>query len=121
MDGVSLVSSLFPGAVDPAFWNIAAAADFDADGKADLLWQGANGDVWVWLMDGGTVKTADSLGNLGPGWRVRAVSDFTGDGKADVVWRFVDGTTYLWIMDGASIGATPQLPNPGGTWEIVAP
>ena len=121
MDGVSLVSSLFPGAVDPAFWNIAAAADFDADGKADLLWQGANGDVWVWLMDGGTVKTADSLGNLGPGWRVRAVSDFTGDGKADVVWRFVDGTTYLWIMDGASIGATPQLPNPGGTWEIVTP
>jgi hypothetical protein len=33
-------------------WHAKAAADFDADGKADILFQNTNGTPAVWLMDG---------------------------------------------------------------------
>jgi hypothetical protein len=33
------------------------AADFNADGKADILWQNADGTPAVWLMNGTGVST----------------------------------------------------------------
>jgi hypothetical protein len=30
------------------------AADFNGDGKADLLWQGTDGSLAIWLMNGPT-------------------------------------------------------------------
>jgi hypothetical protein len=33
---------------------VALAADFDGDGKADILWQNTDGSLAIWLMDGGS-------------------------------------------------------------------
>ena len=33
-------------------WHVKASADFDGDGKADILWQGNDGTAAMWLMDG---------------------------------------------------------------------
>ena len=33
-------------------WHVKAAADFNGDGKADILWQNDNGQAAIWLMNG---------------------------------------------------------------------
>jgi hypothetical protein len=35
-------------------WTPIRAADFNGDGKADILWQNTDGSLAIWLMDGGT-------------------------------------------------------------------
>ena len=50
-----------------------ATADFNGDGKADILWQNDNGTPAVWLMDGGG-RACDGSGAgrfRGPSWRRR--------------------------------------------------
>jgi uncharacterized delta-60 repeat protein len=121
MNGLSIASGGYVGAVDPAAWTLVGAADFSGDGKADFLWRHTSGDTWVWLMNGATFQAAGGIGNPGTSWSVRALGDFDGDGKADLVWRHTDGTTYLWKMNGTSVAAFLPIANPGGTWEVVAP
>ena len=36
-------------------WHVKEAEDTDGDGKADILWQNADGTLAVWLMDGTSV------------------------------------------------------------------
>ena len=36
----------------PAPWHEVGTADFNGDGKSDILWQNTNGTPAVWLMDG---------------------------------------------------------------------
>jgi FG-GAP repeat protein len=35
-----------------AVWSIISTADFDGDGKSDILWTTAAGGVAIWGMDG---------------------------------------------------------------------
>jgi hypothetical protein len=121
MNGLSIASGGFVGAVDPATWTLVGAADFSGDGKADFLWRHTSGDTWVWLMNGANFMSAGGIGNPGAGWSVRSFGDFDGDGKSDLVWRHTDGTTYLWRMNGLSVSAFDPVANPGGSWEVVAP
>jgi membrane-bound lytic murein transglycosylase B len=34
-------------------WTPVRAADFNGDGKADILWQNTDGSLAIWLMNGG--------------------------------------------------------------------
>ena len=43
-----------------------AVSDFDGDGMSDILWRHANGDVAIWLMNGGQVKVGLSVASVGP-------------------------------------------------------
>jgi hypothetical protein len=115
------VSGTFVGAVDPAAWTLAGAADFSGDGKGDFLWRHTTGDTWIWLMNNGVFQSAGGIGNPGAGWSVKSLADLDGDGKSDLVWRHTDGTTYLWRMNGVTPVAYEPVSNPGGTWDIVAP
>ena len=50
MDGTNVSSAA--GLLNTgATWHVAAAADFNGDGKSDILWQNANGTPAIWLMD----------------------------------------------------------------------
>jgi subtilisin family serine protease len=120
-DGYANTGTVSMGVVDPALWMLLAADDFNGDGKGDLLWRASTGEVYVWLMDCGTLISATSLGNPGGAWSIKSVGDLTHDGKADLVWRHTDGTTYLWTMDGGSVSSMAPVANPGGSWQIVAP
>src|SRR5882672_9635573 len=77
---IMLCASLFSGG--------AFAADFNGDGKADILWrQNGTGSTSIWLMDGGTIQSTAGGWNVTTDWVVQAVGDFNGDGKADILWR----------------------------------
>jgi len=73
-------------------WHVAAVADFDNNGTADLIWQnnstgqvtvnfyggpgGATYQGWCWLNINSNV-----------GWNVVGAADFNGDGVPDLVWQ----------------------------------
>jgi FG-GAP-like repeat len=47
------------------------AADFNGDGKADILWQNADGTPAVWLMNGLNVVSGANVGfDPGTNWHV---------------------------------------------------
>jgi hypothetical protein len=55
MQGVDILDSVLlnPHYVTDNNWKIAGAADFDGDGKTDIVWQEhTQGWIGVWLMNG---------------------------------------------------------------------
>ena len=84
-----------------AGYQVKFAADFNGDGKTDLLWVNpADGSVAVSLMDSYSATSTQTY-SLG-GWTPVAVGDFNGDGKADIVWKGNDGSIAIWLMNGAA-------------------
>jgi hypothetical protein len=123
MDGVNVLAT-GPALSNPGgpAWHAMEAADFNGDGKADILWQNDNGAPSVWLMDGVNVlATGPVLFNPGPSWHTKAAADFNGDGKADILWQNDSGAAAIWLMDGVNVLSTgPVLPNPGPSWHALA-
>jgi Hydrazine synthase alpha subunit middle domain/FG-GAP-like repeat len=106
------------GLVAPGNWTVSHIADFNADGKADLLFRHDNGSVTLWLMNG--VNMVSSVGLLGtdPDWRVSHVGDFNGDGKADILWRHTNGAVTMWLMDGINVTSRVGLLGPDPLWSV---
>jgi hypothetical protein len=113
MNGVSLIAQqwITPNCVDPS-WRISGYADFDKDGKMDLLFQNvSSGQILVWLLNGTTLKEQLWL-SAQPStsaWRVAALGDFDGDSKVDVILQNRDdGRMLAWLLNGAK-GVTLKL------------
>jgi len=125
MDGMSVASSGNAGTIPISWgWTVKGVADFDGDGKADILMRNANtGQVAVWLMDGLTCVSDGSPATVPVswGWVIQGVGDFDGDTKADVLWRNENtGQVSVWLMNGltiASDGSPATIPVSWG-WEI---
>jgi FG-GAP-like repeat/Lectin C-type domain/FG-GAP repeat len=96
-------------------WKMIAAADFNGDGKDDILWRNdRNGENAVWFMDANTITTdnryksdeqffVDRIRFIDTNWEMVGAGDFDGDGKADIAWRKeVTGENAIWLMDGIS-------------------
>ena len=65
-----------------------APADFDGDGKTDILWRHTTtGTVAIWLMNGAIVSSIGVPGAIPSDWQIKGVGDFDGDAKADVLWQ----------------------------------
>lgn len=90
MNGAQRLSqhSLNPGQV-PAGWKVAGSADFNQDGRADLLLRNsATGALKLWYMKG-YLRTGEAnvspASVADPDLEVVGVGDFNGDGKPDVL------------------------------------
>ncbi|HWI87774.1 MAG TPA: FG-GAP-like repeat-containing protein [Sphingomicrobium sp.] len=81
-------------------WHVAGIADFNGDGKDDILWRNDNGAMFDSLgtANGGvTDNGSDSFVNVDTSWQVAGVGDFNGDGKADILWRNVNGAVFDFL------------------------
>lgn len=107
-------------------WTIAGAADFDADGYADLLWRDATtGALLVSFLKGVKPQGGRSvaLEASETSWRVASLGDVNVDGRADIIWQHADGRLAAWILNNGTLVETTSL-NPGlvedVAWRIAA-
>jgi hypothetical protein len=105
---------------------LARGADFNADGRNDILWQNhQNGAVAIWRMNGTTAMVSAPLG---PGrigdlaWKIVGSADLNRDGQSDIIWQHDLGYLAVWFMRGEAllgaqvITATPVNP----AWRVAA-
>jgi hypothetical protein len=129
MNGTTAASGgyLTPSRFADVNWQIRGVADFNADGRPDLLWHHQKtGDLYVWLMSG-LVNTAGSY--LTPSrfadtrWQIRDVADFNGDARPDLLWHHqTAGDLYVWLMNGTvTAGGSYLTPSrfADTRWKIV--
>jgi hypothetical protein len=77
MDGTTVLAGSGNAWINPGTdWKIAAAPDFNTDGKSDVLLQNVNGQAAVWLMSGTTVLAGSGNIGVNPGtsWHIVAGS-----------------------------------------------
>ena len=96
------------GAVGNALGLIyAGVADLDGDGRGDILWRTAAGEMRAWMMNGLTIVSDSPITGVTPvtaEWKTVAIADLDGDGKRDIVWRnSVTGAVTGWMMDGTAL------------------
>ncbi|HTZ40929.1 MAG TPA: VCBS repeat-containing protein [Syntrophales bacterium] len=127
--GTTMASSsmLTPSSVTDLDWQIVCIADFNSDGKPDILWQHqTTGQMNVWFMNetamtSSTLLTPSSVGDTN--WKVVGFTDFNGDGHPDLVWQHqTAGTIAVWFMNGTTMTSS-TLFIPGvvsdTNWKIV--
>jgi hypothetical protein len=131
MFGSLLTSGTFttPDALEDVRWKMAGVADFDRDGRQDILWHHTHsGEAVLWYMNGTVLRSGtftDPPGLPDVGWRMAAVGDYNADQKPDIVWRHqVSGQNVVWFMDdNVLISGTFTNPStfPDVNWKLVGP
>jgi Glucose / Sorbosone dehydrogenase/FG-GAP-like repeat len=108
--------------VVPTSWTIAGTADFNGDGKSDILWHNGNGDTSIWLMTGSgpqvQVSSAIDLGLVPTSWGVAVTGDFNGDGMSDILWRNTNGDASIWFMNGTVVSSVSDLGVVPPSWVV---
>jgi hypothetical protein len=99
-------------------------ADFNGDGKADIVGRALQtGQWWVGLSNGsGFATTLWSTWSTGVTWVDVQVGDFNGDGKADITGRALElGFWYTGVSNASTAFATSlwAIWNPEVTWVDV--
>ena len=91
--------------------------DFNGDGKSDIAWRDAEGNIAMWIMDGASIKSSTWMGSELTAWSLVGQRDFNGDGKSDWLWSDVEGNAAMWLLDGpkvkSSIWIGTSCPPPG--------
>jgi hypothetical protein len=120
---------------DPA-WRLAAAQDWNGDGRRDLLWRHeATGALRQWLLDEDWVRTVERPTQPAEpeerAWEVVAAADYgpgpggTAD-SADVVWRHaVRGRQVIWYLDPTGVRTAGVFTAPAApgdpSWALAGP
>jgi RHS repeat-associated protein len=106
------------GLIGSGAWTVTHVADFNGDGRADILYRNDDGSVTLWLMNGTTVIGSVGLLGANADWKVSHVGDFNGDGKADVLWRNTNGAVTIWLMDGINVLSRVGVLGPDANWRV---
>lgn len=107
-------------------WRTASTADFNLDGKPDILLQDTNNRLAIWLMDGTQLSSSLLLRNgtpIGAGWRASGVGDFNEDGWKDILFQRDTGALAVWLLNSTEFQAPVSLRNgqpAGNGWRVFA-
>jgi hypothetical protein len=93
--------------------------DFNGDGLSDLLFRDTSGNLALWLMNGTSVLTSQTIANVPLNWTVVGQRDFNGDGNADILWRDNSGNVGMWLMGGNAVISTAVIGTVPSNWSIV--
>ena len=86
--GQSHIGGEYLDSVPDPDWKIVGTADFNSDGKPDILWRHTSGDNYVWYMNGAITIGGEYLRQRpDPDWIIAGMGDFNSDGKPDILWR----------------------------------
>ncbi|HYH10093.1 MAG TPA: FG-GAP-like repeat-containing protein [Thermoanaerobaculia bacterium] len=125
MNGTSVTSTgEIAGGPASSAWRVEEAADFDDDGRADILLRNATtSELQVWRMNLRTIVGTVTAGTPDRRSRVVAFEKFTADAHADVLLRHSgSGALELWESNGTSLTVhTPAGQLPGLRWSVEAP
>ncbi len=113
------VKTLYAGLSGGIGWRVKDLADFNGDGKADILWEHNYGYGYIALMDGNIVAGGGAVYARSPNTRIEKIADFSGDGKADILWELEDGTGYVFVMNGSSVASEAAIYSRSPQWQIV--
>jgi FG-GAP-like repeat/Lectin C-type domain len=111
LNDATLADSKFITPVSDKNWTMVASADFDGDGKDDLLWRNySTGENAIWLKNGTNLDSFSAAGQkfitqvVDTDWKMIAAADFNGDGKADILWRNNrSGENAVWFIDANTV------------------
>lgn len=123
MDGNTILSGkpVYQVPVDSG-WDIISVADYNGDGKDDMLWRNANdGLIWQYQMDGANIIKSQRVTTLSDlQWQLVASPDLNGDGKADLLWRHQgNGLVWKYLMDGHLISSNGKIMQVPLDWQLV--
>lgn len=129
MRAASLLSTTWlspSGPTDPN-WKVVGLADFNADGRPDVLFQhSVSGVLVVWYMNGPNLVGSSMFSPIGPNdpaWKVVAATDFNGDGKPDLLLQNkVTSVLVLWSMNGVQLSIASVFSPMGpldANWKVV--
>ncbi len=91
---------------DLAQYNLYGPADFNGDGKADILWRDkTTGQMYFWYMGAAGHVSSGYLGAVADStYQIYGPADFDGDGIADILWRnTVTGVMFIWYMNSTGL------------------
>ena len=96
-------------------------ADFNGDGKTDILMSGSDGSQSIWLMNGGAVTTKGTLYQPGNKLVAEQVCDMNGDGKADIIWKDPTDLSYtVTLVNGTAITESTRFTIGGSSgWTLL--
>src|SRR5262249_49843849 len=109
-----------------ASFNVAGIGDFDGDGKRDILWRSASGELDDWTMNGPVISSSAQLTFNGAvvrpdaSFSIAGVGDFNGDGKSDILWRSTSGAVIEWQMNGSVIASAGFVTSNGAAVSVAA-
>lgn len=129
MRGASVVSTRYLDIpqISSNNWQIAAVADLNKDGFADLIWrETTEGWLAAWYLKGTAVTYQAYLSQpqvADPAWKLVAAGDPGGSHVPTIVWQNSnDGTIAFWYMNGINMigGAYTTPPKvDSSSWRIV--
>ncbi len=110
-------------------WRLSATADFNADGRPDLVWRNSSTQkIQIWTMNGTSrlglvTPTPDQA--VDANWEIVAAFDWNGDQSTDFLWyNPVSGKIVLWFMNASVVRITGQFTNPANAgdnnWKVLA-
>jgi FG-GAP-like repeat len=102
----------------PTNWTVVGVADFNGDGKSDIVWRDTAGDTAIWLMNGAAASSTGGLGNIGTTWSIVQTGDYNADGMGDLLWRDMSGDTAIWFMNGLAVSSTALVGNISTVWTV---
>jgi hypothetical protein len=100
----------------------ASKADFNGDGRSDIVWQNnSTGNHAIWLMNGTAYSSGVTVPGAPTAWQIVGNGDFNSDGKTDIIWdNSSTGECAIWFFSGTSYlggsGVFTTIPPP---WQIA--